>query len=106
MTKKTKNADRNRPEKTTPSCFAPNVEELLGFSWSSFGCLIDATGYGFMLTYTQIDESTKGGVAQLRGIEGVTHARLAGRDGGVAGRCTNMWLGRTPDKLPIFCFFG
>jgi len=25
MTKKTKNADRNRPEKTTPSCFAPDV---------------------------------------------------------------------------------
>jgi len=26
MTKKTKNADRNRPEKTTPSCFAPDVK--------------------------------------------------------------------------------
>ena len=25
MTKETKNADRNRPEKTTPSCFAPDV---------------------------------------------------------------------------------
>jgi hypothetical protein len=27
MTKKTKNADRNRPEMTTRSCFAPDVEE-------------------------------------------------------------------------------
>jgi len=27
MTKKTKNADRNRPEKTTPSCFAPDVTD-------------------------------------------------------------------------------
>jgi len=25
MTKKTKNADRNRPQMTTPSCFAPDV---------------------------------------------------------------------------------
>ena len=35
---------------------------------------------------TKIDELTKGVVTQLRGFEGVTHARLAGRDGGVAGR--------------------
>ena len=28
MTKKTKNADRNRPETTTPSCFAPDVLKL------------------------------------------------------------------------------
>jgi hypothetical protein len=38
----------------------------------------------------------------LREFEGVTHARFAGRDGGVAGRYAEMWLGGTPDKLPKF----
>jgi len=42
----------------------------------------------------------------LREFEGVTHSRLAGRDGGVAGRYTKMWLGKAPDKLPNFRFFG
>ena len=42
----------------------------------------------------------------MREFEGVTHARLAGRDGGVAGRYTKMWLGEAPDKLPNFRFFG
>ena len=42
----------------------------------------------------------------MREFDGVTHARLAGRDCGIAGRYTNMWLGETPDKLPNFRFFG
>jgi len=41
---------------------------------------------------------------QLREFEGVTHARLAGRDGGVAERHTKMWLGGTPDKPSNFRF--
>jgi hypothetical protein len=40
----------------------------------------------------------------LREFEGVTHARSAGLDGGVAGRYTKMWLGGTPDKLTNFRF--
>jgi len=37
-----------------------------------------------------MDESTKRVVSKLRGNEGVTHARFAGRDGGVAGKYTNL----------------
>ena len=71
-----------------------------------FGCLIDSIGYGSLLSQTKIHELTNGVVTQLREFEGVTHSRLAGRDGSVAGRNTKMWLGGTPGKLPKFRFFG
>jgi len=71
-----------------------------------FGCLIHSTGYGSVLISTEVDEMTKGVVTKLREFEGVTHARLAGRDGGVAGRYTNMWLAVTPRlSLPVFVSF-
>ena len=34
--------------------------------------------------------------------EGAMHTRLAGRDGGVAGRYTTMWHGRSP-RMQIKC---
>ena len=46
--------------------------------------------------YTNIDELTKRVVPKMRGKEGATHTRLAGCDGGVAGRYTKMWHGRSP----------
>jgi hypothetical protein len=80
--------------------------QLLVFHASFFGCLIDLTGYGSLLIHIKIEELVEGVVPHLRENEGVTHARLAGRDGGVAGRYTNMWLGETPGKLPNFRCFG
>ena len=67
---------------------------------------MESTGYGSILIQTKIDELTKGVATQLREFKGVTQSRLAGRDGGVAGRYTKMWLGGTPGKLPNFRFFG
>jgi len=61
------------------------------------------------LPRTDLDQDRrvkKGVVTQLREFEGVTHSRLAGRDGGVAGTYTKMWLGGTPGKPPNYRFFG
>ena len=41
----------------------------------------------------------------MRGNEGAMHTRLAGRDGGVAGRYKKMWLGGRREYTSAFVFW-